>query len=265
MSLRIWHQSLTVLDDLGPYKDALAEHLQRVASPGTEIVLHGMRPGTYQSEYPGTDIRHYGLQALHGLQVIQAGLEAQREGYDAFAISTLPDTALRELRSLLTIPVVGYGESAMLTACLLGAKFSFLVFVQELGELVADNVRRYGLQERLCGISDVGFRFHDVLRAYDDPAPLIERFLAAARREIERGADVIIPGEVPLCVLLLTNGVTSVDGAPILDSLSCWVKHAEMLVGLQRQGISGSRRGIFRNPPAAERIEEVFRFYRDFL
>lgn len=264
MSLRIWHQSLTVLEDLGPYNDALATHFARVASPGTDIVLHGMRPGTYRSDYPGTDIRHYGLQALHAVQLIHAGLAAQREGYDAFAVSTLPDTALRELRSLLSLPVVGYGESAMLTACQLGAKFSVLVFIRELGELVADNVRRYGLQERLCSVSDVGFRFHDVLRAYGDPTPLIERFQAAARRELEKGADVIIPGEAPLCVLLLENGVTSVDGAPVLDSLSCWVRHAELLVSLQRQGITASRRGIFREPPSPERIAEICAFYHDF-
>ncbi|GAA4341435.1 aspartate/glutamate racemase family protein [Pigmentiphaga soli] len=265
MTLRIWHQSFTVLEDLGAYNDAMAAHLQRVAAPGTEIVMHGMRPGTYRSDYPGHDIRHIGLQYLHSMQFVHAGLQAQREGFDAYAIATLPDPALRELRSLLTIPVVGYGESAMLTACLLGARFSILVFISEFDVLLADNARRYGLQERLCGVSDVGFRFNDVLQAYGgDPGPLIERFRAAARREIARGADVIIPGEAPLCVLLQQQGVTSVDGVPILDSLSCWAKHAEMLVGLQRQGITASRKGIFREPPPQERIDEVCAFYRNF-
>ncbi|RYY55075.1 MAG: racemase, partial [Comamonadaceae bacterium] len=33
MSLRIWHQSFTVLSDLGAYDDALKAHFRRVARP----------------------------------------------------------------------------------------------------------------------------------------------------------------------------------------------------------------------------------------
>jgi allantoin racemase len=262
MSLRIWHQSFTVLEDLGAYKDALVAHFARVAAPGTEVVMHGMRAGTYKTDYPGTDIRHLGLQYMHSMQFVEAGVQAQRDGFDAYAISTLPDPALRETRSLLTIPVVGYGESAMLTACLLGRRFSVLVFISEFCDLIADNAERYGLGSRLCGVSDVGFRFADVQKGFADPGPIIEKFRSAARREIARGADVIIPGEAPLCVLLSQQGVVEVDGVPVLDSLTCCIKHAEMLVGMQRQGqLAGSRKGIFREPPSRERVEEVCAFY----
>jgi Asp/Glu/hydantoin racemase len=263
MALRIWHQSFTVLEDLGAYNDALAAHFARVAAPGTEVVMHGMRPGTYVSDYPGTDIRHIGLQYLHASQFVDAAIQAEHDGFDAYAISTLPDPALREIRSLLTIPVVGYGESAMLTACLLGGRFSLLVFISEFPELIAENAHRYGLGSRLCGVSDVAFRFSDVQKGFSDPTPIIEKFHAAARREIARGADVIIPGEAPLCVLLAQERVCEVDGVPVLDALSCWVKHAETLVNLERQSnVRRSRRGIFQEPPSRERLEEVRRFYR---
>lgn len=262
MSLRIWHQSFTVLEDLGAYNDALVAHFAKVAAPGTEIVMHGMRPGTYTTDYPGMDIRYIGLQYMHSMQFVEAGVKAQREDFDAYAISTLPDPALREIRSLLSIPVVGYGESAMLTACLLGRRFSVLVFVNEFCDLIADNAERYGLGRRLCGVSDVGFRFSDVKQGFTDPASVIERFRVSARREIARGADVIIPGEVPLCVLLSQQGVVEVDGVPVLDALACWVGHAEMLVGMQRRGqLAGSRKGIFREPPSRQRIDEVCAFY----
>lgn len=141
MSIRIWHQSFTVLSDLGAYEAALQQHFARVARPGTEIVLHGMHPGTYRSNYPGADIRHAGLQHLHSIQFVTAALAAQKQGFDAYAISSLPDPALREIRSLLTIPVVAYGESAMLTACLLGGKFGVMVFIDGLIDLIKDNVR----------------------------------------------------------------------------------------------------------------------------
>lgn len=263
MGIRIWHQSFTVLQDLGAYDAALKAHFQRVARSDTEIVMHGMQPGTYRSNYPGEDIRHAGFQHLHSLQFLAAGVRAEDEGFDAYAISTLPDPGLREIRSLLRIPVVGYGESAMLTSCLLGARFAVLVFINELTDLIRDNARQYGLGERLVGVSDVGFRFGDVLEGFSDPAPLIERFRAAARAQIAAGAEVIIPGEAPLCVLLATHGISSVDGVPVLDSLSCWVKQAELLVDLKRtSGIERCQRGYFNEPPSRERLREVIGFYQ---
>jgi hypothetical protein len=99
MAMRIWHQSFTVLSDLAAYDDALKAHFRRVARPDTEIVMHGMRPGTYRSNYPGDDIKHVGLQYLHGLQFLAAAVEADREGFDAFALSTLPEPGLREIRA----------------------------------------------------------------------------------------------------------------------------------------------------------------------
>ena len=262
MTIRIWHQSFTVLSDLGAYNDALVQHFQRVCRPDTQIVMHGMRAGTYRSNYPGDDIRHVGMQFLHSVQFVRAAVDAEKDGFDAFAISSLPDPALREIRALVSIPVVGYGESAMLTSCLLGRRFSVLVFIPELVEQIEDNARRYGLGARLAGVADVGFRFNDVLSAFGQPEPLIERFRQAAREQIRTGADVIIPGEAPLCVLLARNGISSVDVVPVLDSLSCWIKHAEMLVDLKRQsGINACRRGYFHEPPAADRVTEVLRFY----
>lgn len=262
MGIRIWHQSFTVLSDLGAYDAALKAHFKRVARPGTEVVMHGMRPGTYPSNYPGTDIRHVAVQHLHSMQFIEAGVMAEREGFDAYAISTLPDPALREIRSLLRIPVVGYGESAMLTSCLLGRRFAIMVFIAELADLLAENARKYGLAERFAGSSDVGFRFNDVLQAFGEPAPLIERFKAAARQRIAAGAEVIIPGEAPLCVLLASQGISQVDGVPVLDSLSCWVKHAEMLVDLKRQsGVERCQRGYFNEPPPSERVDQLLQLY----
>ncbi|MBM7059329.1 racemase [Pseudomonas sp. UL073] len=262
MSIRIWHQSFTVLSDLGVYDEALRAHFRKVARPDTEIHMHGMQPGTYRSNYPGDDIKHSALQYLHGLQFMAAGLNAEAQGFDAYAISTLPEPGLRDIRSLLDIPVVGYGESAMLTACMLGRRFGVLVFIDELAELVHDNAARHGLAERLAGVRHVGFRFADVLAAFADPAALIERFRTAARALIADGAEVIIPGEAPLNVLLATHGISEVDGVPVLDSLGAWIKQAEALVDLRRaNGTRSCDRGYFSARPDGARVREIFAFY----
>lgn len=260
--MRIWHQSFTVLGDLGPYHQALQRHFARVARPDTQIDLHGMHPGTYRSHYPGSDIRHASLQYLHAMQFMTAAVQAQREGYDVYAISTLPEPALREIRGLVDIPVIGYGESAMLTACMLGRKFGVLVFIDDLNELIAENARGHGLASRFAGAMPVGFTFNDVLQGFDDAAELIDRFRAAARRLIAQGADVIIPGEAPMNVLLAQNGVIEVDGVPVLDSLASWIKQAEAMGDLRRLcGTRPSRKGYYHTLPELDRVSEIFAFY----
>ena len=262
MSIRIWHQSFTVLSDLGPYDDALKAHFAKVARPDTIIDQHGMRPGTYRTNYPGDDIKFSSLQYLHGLQFLTAAVAAERSGADAYAISTLPDPALREARGLVDIPVVGYGESAMLLACTLGQTFGVLVFIPALAEQIADNAVRYGLRERFAGASHAGFGFTDVLAAFDDPEPLIERFHVAARRLIEQGAEVIIPGEAPLNVMLARHGVSEVDGVPVLASLAAWVKQAETLVDMRRlSGLRPCRKSYFTGLPDPDRVDEILAFY----
>lgn len=262
MGMRIWHQSFTVLSDLTAYNEALEAHFQRVARPDTEIVMHGMRPGTYRSHYPGDDIKHVALQYLHGLQFLAAAVEAERTGFDAFALSTLPEPALREIRATVNIPVVGYGEAAMLEACGRGRRFGVLVFIDELADLVAENAERHGLKDRFTAARHVGFGFQDVLAGFAAPQALIERFQVAARGLIAQGAEAIIPGEAPLNVLLAHNGVQAVDGVPIVDSLGAWVRRAETLVDLQRAGAqTRCRRGYFSALPDPVRVDEVLAFY----
>ena len=262
--MRIWHQSFTVLEHLGGYRSALEAHFKRVARPDTEIVLHGMHPGTYQTDYPGDDIRYAVFQYLHGLQFLAAAATAEDEGFDAFAISTLPDPALREIRAAVDIPVVGYGESSMMLACSLGRKFGVLVFIPELAELVTENAAKYGLASRCAGARDVGFRFRDVLQGYEDPSRLVALFRGSARQLITQGAEVVIPGEAPLCVLLAREGVVDVDGVPVIDSLAAWIKQAETLVDLRR--VSGTTRpsntGYFSAHPSPQRLRELLAFYK---
>jgi allantoin racemase len=261
VAIRIWHQSFTVLSDLAAYDEALKDHFRRVSRPDTVIDMHGMREGTYRTNYPGDDIKHAGFQFLHTIQFAQGAVLAERQGYDAFALSTLPEPGLHDIRTLVSIPVVGYGECAARAAVGDGRRFGALVFIPELAELYRENVRRHGLGCRLVGASDVGFRFTDVLAASDRPNALIDRFRNAARHLIARGAEAIVPGEAPLNVLLAMNGISDVDGIAVIDSLSAWVKTAEDAVLAHRAGQTPERAGYFGAAVEAARRDEILRFY----
>src|SRR3546814_8619830 len=53
---------------------------------------------------------------LADVGILEAGLTAQTDGYDAVCIDTVSDSGMAALRSLLDLPVIGPGRHAMLTA-----------------------------------------------------------------------------------------------------------------------------------------------------
>jgi Asp/Glu/hydantoin racemase len=263
MAMRLWHQSFTVLGDLPGYEDAMRDHLGKVLRPDTEVAFHGQAPGTYPSHYPGDDIGYGYTFWIHGNQWIAAGRAAEAQGFDAYAMCTLPNPMLREARSLLDIPVIGMGETCCHLATMFGQRFAIMLFIERMIPLYREQVRNYGLSDRCAGVVPSGLKFDGVLAAYKNPATAIEQFQEAARRVIkETGADVIIPGEVPLNLLMARNGVARVDDVPIIDGLASTMKMAELMVDLQRAtGIKHSRHGWFNSVPSAERVEQVGAFY----
>jgi Asp/Glu/hydantoin racemase len=261
--VRIWHQSFTVLGDVPAYEKALRDRCSAVVEAGTEVVLHGLSPNTYPTNYPGGDLTYAYLYALHSNQWILNGLRAESEGYDAYAMCTTPNPMIREMRSLVDIPVIGYGETSTHLASQLGQRFVVLTFIHGIEDLYVDRVKEYGLWDRCGGVRHIGFTFKDVLEGYENPGPLIERFVTSARRIItETGADVLTGGSLPLSVLLATHGLFRVDDVPVIDGLAVTLMMAEMMVRLrERAGLFVSRKGFFNRAPPRERVLQLLDFY----
>ena len=259
--MRIWHQSFTVLEDVPHYRDALQRHLSAAASPGTEVHLHGMRPGTYPSAYPGTHIKYAYLSGLHKEQFVRAALQAQDEGYDAFFIATIPDTAYEEVRSVVDIPVVTFGQTSVLMASMLGSRVGIVNFIAELEPQLRRNMLVYGLDRIVGPIRQVGVEFTNVVAAYAEPAPLLAAFGEAARAAIAEGATVIVPGEGPLNVFLADQGLNRVDDVPVLDSLGTCVQVAELRARQHRTGLVASRVGFYGEQPPRALVDAAQEFY----
>jgi allantoin racemase len=64
--------------------------------------------------------------ALAELSMLEAGLEAADEGFDAICLDTMSDSGANPLRSMLDIPIVAPGRASYLTALMLGNSFSVL-------------------------------------------------------------------------------------------------------------------------------------------
>lgn len=256
--MRIWYQSFTVLEDMGPYLATLRRHLEAQASSETLIDFHGMEPGTYPSAYPGTHISYAYVAGLHKEQFVNNALRAQREGYDAFLIATIPDTGFEEIRSLLDIPVIAFGNASVAYAATLGPRVGIVNFIDALHDQLRRNMALYGFGDLVGPIVSIEREFGEVLDGYSDAGALIEAFVVAARRAIDEGATVIVPGEGPLNVLLADMGVTRVDDVPVIDSLGVALATCEDRVRrFQRTGLLPSRRGFYFARPPSDILDQA--------
>lgn len=263
MAMRIWHQSFTVLEDLPPYADAMRSHAKKILRPDSELVLHGQIPGTYPSNYPGDDIGYGYTYWIHGNQWVAAARAAEAQGFDAYAMCTLPNPMLREARAMVDIPVIGLGETVFHMATMYGQRFAVMLFIDRMIPLYREQMRNYGLESRCAAIKPSGIAFGDVLKGFSNPGPVIERLQERMRQIIrEEGADVIIPGEVPMNMLLACNGISRVDDVPIMDSFALTLKMAELMVDMKRlTGVAPSRHGWMNSTPPKERLDQVAAFY----
>ena len=259
--MRVWYQSLVDAGRAPGYFDGLAARARAVARPGVEVVFHGLPEGTYGKHTPAEVVIYPYLISLHVQFILDNALRAEAEGYDAFAVGSVQDPGLEEARSLVDIPVVGYGESAMHFACLLGSRFSVIAFQSGFDQILDLRIRRLGLAERAIPTTLMDAGFADVSKGLEEPAPLVAQFTEAARRAIGEGAEALIPGQLYLSEAIARAGVTRIDEVPIVDGLAATLKMAEAMADLKRLGIGVTRRGYTHARPGREMIDHARRVH----
>jgi Asp/Glu/hydantoin racemase len=217
--------------------------------------VHGMRPGSYPRGVSPIDVLGYPYcHYLANVQIVEGACRAQAEGYDAVAITCFHDPALREARSLVDIPVVSMCESTLLLSSSVGARLGLVGIGPSNADLVADRVRHYGLQDRVVELVhlDTPVNELDVDASFHTHSAMTSSFRAAARRVIAAGADVVVPAETLLNTALVAQGITDVDGVPVVDAFAMMLTHAEALVQLRRTtGLTVSRGTEYATPDTA--------------
>jgi Asp/Glu/hydantoin racemase len=234
--------------------DLLLAAGQSVAAPGTELI-----PRTASRGVPYIATR---AEAQIGGAIALEMLAESHDEIDAAIIAAFGDPGLHGARELFDIPVVGMAEAAMLTACMLGLRFSIVTFARALGPWFQDCVDMHGLRDRCASIRmlDGGFRAISEVRAEKE-----ELLIKLAHKAIdEDGADVIVLAGAPLAGLAAT--VKDRIPVPVVDQIGAAVKQAEALVALAPRKATA---GTFRRPdpkptiglaePLAARIEHTNR------
>ena len=137
--------------------------------------------------------------AIMELAVIQAGIQAQEDGFDAVCINTVSDSGLAALRSRLSIPVLSPGQSAFHVASMLGHKFTILTMWERWFPLYRKTLKEYGLESRVASIRAIEVRPDTVELLSGKEDIVFARLEETALKAIkEDGADVIVLGSTTM-------------------------------------------------------------------
>ncbi|SSW66695.1 hypothetical protein AVE30378_02234 [Achromobacter veterisilvae] len=255
--MKIWHQSFTDLDVFAKYRDTLQAHADAVMGARAQVVVHGLRPGTYPPGVAPMSVNSSaGMRLLNVRQVCEAAETAQAAGYDAFALGCFFDPGLVEARSLVDIPVVSLTESCLLTACSLGRRVGMIALTPFQKMQTEDLAAQYGLSGRLSGVVSMSpaVDLFDLEGDEAAAASVRDRFIEACRVALAQGVEVIIPGDGVLNEFLVRHRLLSVEGAAVLDALGVLFHHAAFFANARAAGcLDISRRQLYASPTEAMR------------
>lgn len=178
------------------------------------------------------------------LAVIEAAIGAAEEGFDAVSIDSLSDSGVAVLRSVLDIPVIGAGRTSIMTALMLGDRFSILVMHPSWIPIQRKIVSDVGVKDRLASIRSIDVEPDHVNLLGGKEEIVLPKLAAAARACVEEdGAETIMLGSTTMhaagSYLAASCDVPVVNPGPVTLSM------VQLLVSL---GLSNSRAGHPKTP-----------------
>lgn len=196
--------------------------LSRAVSPGTQISVDCI-PGGPISIESVTD------EVTAGPYLLEAGRQAQQEGYDAFVVYCFSDLAVDALRENLSIPVVGPGAVALAAADMLSNRFTVVTTVER---NVSRTLRRLK-QNPLCREKMAGVRALNipVAELRDDPKATMRYLSKLCQKAVEEDwADTLVLG----CLGLAEYGdaLEQEFGVKVIDPAFLALAWAEMAARL---------------------------------
>ena len=213
--------------------DLLYSAGSRVTSPWTDLVV-----ATAERGVPYIATR---AEAQIGGAIALEMLAAAGSSIDAAIIAAFGDPGLFGARELFDIPVVGLAEAAMLTACMLGRRFSIVTFARALAPWYQECVAMHGLESRCAGIRTLDGTFQSIANVQAEKEDML---VTLANRAVEQDdADVVILSGAPLAGM--ADKVSHRIPVPVIDPIAAAVRQAETLAALKpRKAVAGT----FRRP-----------------
>lgn len=214
--------------------DLIEKEALRVASPHVKIDVVTADMGVAYIETRA--------EAAVGAYATLNALAKHHARYDAAIVAAFGDPGLLAAREILTIPVTGMTESALLTASMLGGKISIVAISRRIRTWYEETVALYGMSSRLASIRSLENSLNNIATVQEDHG---EQLIALCKQAVEEdGADVIIIAGAPLAGLSRT--VADQIPVPLVDGVSCAVQQAEALYNINARS---PKAGSYAVPP----------------
>ncbi|MBU2963138.1 aspartate/glutamate racemase family protein [Citreicella sp. C3M06] len=153
-------------------------------------------------------------------------------GIDAVILAAFGDPGLVAAREIFDVPVIGMAEAAILSAAMLGERFSIVTFSPVMRRWYSDSVAQTGLSARFTGVRTPATHDPDVLASRHARR---DALVALARDAAQcDGADVVILGGAPLAGL--APEISPEIPAVVLDPIAAATVQAMALAGLRTSG-----------------------------
>jgi len=212
----------------------------KVLRSDTQVMLKPVKSGLKGDNVLDFDNPYFAF--LNKRAIIEAFLEAEKEGFDAAWVNCFGDPGVEEARAVVGIPIFGPCESTLHFACQLGRKLA-VITANMPGQIaqVEEQIRQHGLEERLIprGVRMDKLPFAEAwAKGMKDPKFAADSVAEVARECVADGADVVVIGCCglgPLCSMAGFNKI-AVNGqdVPILDPVMVAAKTAEMAVDIKK-------------------------------
>jgi len=218
-------------------RQAVSRHSYEVPA---DIISPGFEVGYVALARPQTMLNDLD-RMITELAYVEAGLRAHADGYDAVMIGPVADYGMRQLRSVVPIPVIGAGQSSMQLAAGLGRRFAIVtVWPEVLRPAYERQLAEYGYAGHCSGLYFVTRdaelpamletgEIHSL--GTERGAGLLDRVEAVCRTALAEGAEVIVLGCT--CMSAARDALGErLAGTAVIDPLRAGYKFAEMLLGL---------------------------------
>jgi Asp/Glu/hydantoin racemase len=194
--------------------------------PGTELEI-GYLPSTQEG---GAKVYAFGTREALSLGRLYPDrcARAERDGFDAVIIHCFVDPGLSAARERVRIPVVGPGEVTLRAGASLNARIGMVTPSNETVDSHWDQIRDLGLEKRFVGVQAIEAPLLPFPQ--QDPSAMTEALVAAGRKLVDKGAEVICPsGLAYIPIRVSAIQVSRRLGIPVLDPALLSVRTAEML------------------------------------
>jgi len=168
----------------------------------------------------------------------------EKEGYDAAILGCAGDPGLDAMREITSkMLVVGPAESSILTAVLLGHKFTVITIDESMIATTEELVYKAGVSNKLASVRALNIA---VLDLAVNRKSTMEKIIKVSQEAMEKdGADCLVLGCMTMGFLNVADEISDVLKIPVVNPSKIALKMAESLV---RSGLMHSKKA-FALPP----------------